>query len=152
MTWNYWPNTFCATSVPERDVNRLALQQMQFGECVEDCHKYDWIIFTSPNGVEAFFEMFHKIYHDARAVEVISHCRRKTSYKVRPWSRGQRPELDRKWELNRFLQKWLGFCVKQGHLFLRATTLSLDGPQMFTSLDSDDNASRTWRWDKDSPL
>jgi uroporphyrinogen-III synthase len=27
---------------------------------------YDWIVFTSPNGVDAFFKAFFEIYHDAR--------------------------------------------------------------------------------------
>ncbi len=64
-----------------------------------------------------------RIYHDARAVEVLSHCRRRASRQTRPWRRGHMPELDRKWELNRFLQKWLGFCMRQGHLFLRCTSV-----------------------------
>ena len=38
----------------------------EFGELVQDAHGYDWIIFTSPNGVDAFFEMFFKLYDDAR--------------------------------------------------------------------------------------
>lgn len=41
---------------------------MQFGECVEDAHKYEWLIFTSPNGVTAFFDLFYKIYRDARSL------------------------------------------------------------------------------------
>lgn len=39
-----------------------------FGALVEDCHNYDWLIFTSPNGVERFFEMFYRLYKDARAI------------------------------------------------------------------------------------
>ena len=39
-----------------------------FGELVQDAHQYDWIIFTSPNGVNAFFEMFFKLYDDAREI------------------------------------------------------------------------------------
>jgi uroporphyrinogen III methyltransferase / synthase len=39
-----------------------------FGAMVQDSHTYDWIVFTSPNGVEAFFEMFYKIYKDAREI------------------------------------------------------------------------------------
>ena len=38
----------------------------EFGELVQDAHTYDWILFTSPNGVDAFFEMFFKLYDDAR--------------------------------------------------------------------------------------
>jgi uroporphyrinogen III methyltransferase/synthase len=39
-----------------------------FGELVQDCHTYDWIIFTSPNGVERFFEMFYRLFKDARSI------------------------------------------------------------------------------------
>ncbi|WP_395732824.1 uroporphyrinogen-III C-methyltransferase [Prosthecobacter sp.] len=42
--------------------------QLSFGELVQDCHTYDWIIFTSPNGVDAFFTMFDKLYNDARSI------------------------------------------------------------------------------------
>lgn len=41
---------------------------MDFGELVRDAHTYDWLVFTSPNGVEAFFELFYKIYKDAREI------------------------------------------------------------------------------------
>lgn len=40
----------------------------EFGELVQDVHQYDWLVFTSPNGVSAFFEMFFKIYEDARSM------------------------------------------------------------------------------------
>ena len=40
----------------------------EFGELVQDAHIYDWIVFTSPNGVDAFFEMFFKLYDDAREI------------------------------------------------------------------------------------
>jgi uroporphyrinogen III methyltransferase/synthase len=39
-----------------------------FAELVQDAHGYDWIVFTSPNGVGAFFEMFYKLYDDARDI------------------------------------------------------------------------------------
>jgi uroporphyrinogen III methyltransferase / synthase len=37
-----------------------------FYELVADSHIYDWIVFTSPNGVDAFFQAFFEIYHDVR--------------------------------------------------------------------------------------
>ena len=40
----------------------------EFAELVQDAHAYDWIVFTSPNGVEAFFEIFFKLYDDAREI------------------------------------------------------------------------------------
>ncbi len=41
---------------------------LEFGRMVQDAHAYDWIVFSSPNGVEAFFDMFYKIYSDAREI------------------------------------------------------------------------------------
>jgi uroporphyrinogen III methyltransferase/synthase len=40
----------------------------EFYELVADSHIYDWIIFTSPNGVDAFFKAFFEIYRDARDI------------------------------------------------------------------------------------
>ena len=40
----------------------------EFGELVQDAHTYEWIAFTSANGVDAFFEMFYKLYDDAREI------------------------------------------------------------------------------------
>jgi uroporphyrinogen III methyltransferase/synthase len=39
-----------------------------FAELVRDAHAYDWIVFTSPNGVTAFFDLFYKLYDDAREI------------------------------------------------------------------------------------
>ena len=39
-----------------------------FAELVQDAHAYDWIVFTSPNGVSAFFDLFYKLYDDAREI------------------------------------------------------------------------------------
>lgn len=47
----------------EEPMNRMA-----FGELVQDVHTYDWLVFTSPNGVDAFFKMFYKLYSDARSI------------------------------------------------------------------------------------
>ncbi|PYJ15579.1 MAG: uroporphyrinogen-III C-methyltransferase [Verrucomicrobia bacterium] len=39
-----------------------------FAQLVQDAHVYDWIVFTSANGVEAFFDVFFKLYDDAREI------------------------------------------------------------------------------------
>ena len=41
---------------------------MDFGELVRDAFQYDWLIFTSANGVDAFFDMFYRLYVDARSI------------------------------------------------------------------------------------
>ena len=58
------------------------------------------------------------IYHDVRAVELLSHYRRRRSRAVYPGQRGRMPEVERRWSTNRFVGKWLKFCLNQGHLFL----------------------------------
>jgi uroporphyrinogen III methyltransferase/synthase len=40
----------------------------EFAELVQDAHGYNWIVFTSSNGVDAFFEIFYKLYDDAREI------------------------------------------------------------------------------------
>ncbi|MBM3856472.1 MAG: uroporphyrinogen-III C-methyltransferase [Verrucomicrobia bacterium] len=37
-----------------------------FVEALAQAHHYDWIVFTSPNGVAHFFEAFYKLHRDAR--------------------------------------------------------------------------------------
>ena len=43
-----------------------APNKREFYELVLDAHTYDWLVFTSPNGVDAFFAAFFEIYQDAR--------------------------------------------------------------------------------------
>ncbi len=43
-----------------------APDKREFYETVAYSHGYDWIVFTSPNGVDAFFKAFFEMYHDAR--------------------------------------------------------------------------------------
>ncbi len=40
----------------------------EFARMVIDAHTYEWLIFTSPNAVEFFFEIFYKIRSDAREI------------------------------------------------------------------------------------
>lgn len=40
----------------------------EFARMVVDAHTYEWLIFTSPNAVEYFFEAFYKIRSDAREI------------------------------------------------------------------------------------
>ena len=66
-----------------------------------------------------------RIYHDVRAVELLFHSSRRAR-RMSPWRRGRRPEIERKWQMNRCLQKLLGFCHRQGHLFLNQEELRVD--------------------------
>lgn len=62
---------------------------------------------------EVLFEpdLHLKVYHDARVVEVQQlHSRRRGSLYLADL-------LEQKWMMNRFLYKWLGYCLYQGHYF-----------------------------------
>jgi len=39
-----------------------------FAERVTHAHEYDWLVFSSPNGVERFFDAFFATYEDARSL------------------------------------------------------------------------------------
>lgn len=54
-----------------------------------------------------------RIYHDARQAEVMAAA-------LRTWpgfQAGRNTELAMRWRVNRFLYKWLNFCLHQGHRF-----------------------------------
>lgn len=59
-----------------------------------------------------------RVYHDARVAEILSHSRRQPMYMPQCRRHIKPSELDIKWELNRFLGRWLRYCGRQGHLFL----------------------------------
>ena len=40
----------------------------EFAELVQDAHSYDWIVFSTSSGVAAFFDLFYKLYDDAREI------------------------------------------------------------------------------------
>lgn len=55
-----------------------------------------------------------RVYHDAGLVEVLSGHLKHGKQKFDHLPADAKRE---KWKLNRFLYKWLGFCLHQGHLF-----------------------------------
>ena len=42
--------------------------RIEFVSMVAEVHTYDWLIFSSPNGVEQFFDAFFKAFEDARSL------------------------------------------------------------------------------------
>ncbi|MEE8343610.1 MAG: DUF1249 domain-containing protein [Gammaproteobacteria bacterium] len=66
-----------------------------------------------------------RIYHDAQLAEVIS-CGRRKGRRAAEYDRmrHQYPLL-RKWEINRFLQKWLGYLLHQRHSFTPESVIQL---------------------------
>lgn len=65
-----------------------------------------------------------RIYYDARQAEVLSCSCRGVSERMRPQRTGSRSELVGRWVANRFLYKWLYYCLRQGHAFPPETSVS----------------------------
>ena len=56
-----------------------------------------------------------RVYHDARLAEVLSaHLR---NWPIETCSTNPKAQLLSRWHINRFLYKWLNFCLRQGHRF-----------------------------------
>jgi uncharacterized protein YqiB (DUF1249 family) len=58
-----------------------------------------------------------RLYRDAQVGEVISCGRRRGLRHARYNRMRNNYTLAEKWHMNRFLQKWLGYCLMQGHRF-----------------------------------
>jgi len=58
-----------------------------------------------------------RMYHDAQLAEVLSHSRRHGRANAECTPFHARYALEAKWHMNRFLHKWLGYCLHQGHAF-----------------------------------
>jgi uroporphyrinogen III methyltransferase/synthase len=43
-------------------------ERQDLADCLLELNAYDWIVFTSPNGVKAFFEYFFKAFDDMRDI------------------------------------------------------------------------------------
>lgn len=58
-----------------------------------------------------------RVYHDARTAEVLYERSLERFARQRPGSRPEPGTLAWKWELNRFLNRWLRYCLGEGHRF-----------------------------------
>jgi len=87
---------------------------------VLDRHRYTTSVglthyFHAGSGGEVLPNLRVRIYHDARVAEVMPDS---DLAAFAPWRRGHRPEvgtLGWRWEVNRFLNRWLRYCLGEGH-------------------------------------
>ncbi len=78
-------------------------------------------IFQDSEGNFPAPDMTVRLYHDAQVGEVIS-CGRRRGVRHASYNRMFNTyTLTEKWRMNRFLQKWLGYCLMQGHRFTEET-------------------------------
>ena len=78
-------------------------------------------------------DMQVRLYHDAQVGEVIS-CGRRRGVRHASYNRlFNRYTLEEKWRMNRFLQKWLGYCLMQGHRFIPGRVVLPDDADLQTT-------------------
>lgn len=74
-------------------------------------------LFTDAQGTFPAPDVLVRMYHDAQVAEVLTRGRRRGVRGAEYDRSRERYSLARKWEVNRFLHKWLGYCLRQGHAF-----------------------------------
>ncbi len=114
---------FVSRVVGALDLHLTVLERFKYTTTIQLTYQ-----FPSEDGPLLEPDVAIRLYHDARLAEVVSAVRRHRSrtshhcHQRRRWA----SELEHKWEQSRFLQKWLGYCLRQGHLFLSYNASSLE--------------------------
>lgn len=73
--------------------------------------------FTDADGEFPAPDLVVRMYHDAQVAEVISRGRRRACRDAEYDRFHHQYCIQTKWQVNRFLHKWLGYCLRQGHAF-----------------------------------
>lgn len=69
-------------------------------------------VFDDASGERREPDLYVRVHHDARTAEAMNVSLPRGRYRFE----AQRT-LRRSWERNRFLHKWLGYCLRRGHHF-----------------------------------
>ncbi|PSQ91050.1 MAG: DUF1249 domain-containing protein [Proteobacteria bacterium SW_6_67_9] len=69
-------------------------------------------VFDERDGTRREPDLFVRVHHDARTAEAMDVHMPRGRYRF-----DARRTLHRSWERNRFLHKWLGYCLRRGHHF-----------------------------------
>jgi len=92
--------------------------------------------FNDSEGVFCAPDMKVRMYHDAQVGEVIT-CGRRRGVRHAKYNRMRNNySLEEKWHMNRFLQKWLGYCLMQGHRFIPGRILRPEVDTLHVAQDS----------------
>ncbi len=111
-------------SLPDHDVS-CAAGALDLHLSVVERNKYTTTLyltyqFDDKAGVVAAPDVVVRMYHDAQLAEVISRGRRRGRDNAEYDRLHNNYPLETKWKVNRFLHKWLGYCLHHGHRFAQA--------------------------------
>ena len=73
--------------------------------------------FTDSGGSFPAPDIVVRMYHDAQLAEVISRGGRQSRHHAEYDRLRNQYSIEVKWQVNRFLHKWLGYCLHHGHAF-----------------------------------
>ena len=90
-------------------------------------------LFQDGNGENPAPDLVVRLYHDAQVAEVISRGGRRGRHKAEYDRFHHNYTIDTKWRANRFLQKWLGYCIRHGHTFSPAREQLAEALQVLDS-------------------
>ena len=80
-------------------------------------------------------DMQVRLYHDAQVGEVLF-CGRRRGVRHADYNRMRNNySLEEKWRMNRFLQKWLGYSLMQGHRFIPGKFILADTEKTIQSVE-----------------
>ena len=106
------PDTVISNALGVLDLHLRILERCKFTTTLNLTYH-----FQDNEGMFPAPDMRVRIYHDARVGEVIA-CGRRRGLRHAEYNRMHNNyTIDEKWRMNRFLQKWLGYCLIQGHRF-----------------------------------
>lgn len=92
--------------------------------------------FDDEHGIFLAPDIRVRIYHDAQVGEVMS-CGHLRSVRETGYNKNSNDvPLNRRWHINRFLYKWLGYCLMQGHSFAPGCTTEPAADSEVTATDS----------------
>jgi uncharacterized protein YqiB (DUF1249 family) len=106
------PETVISNAAGALDLHLRILERCKFTTTLNLTYH-----FQDSQGMFPAPDMRVRIYHDARVGEVIA-CGRRRGLRHAEYNRmHNKYTIAEKWRMNRFLQKWLGYCLIQGHRF-----------------------------------
>ena len=96
------------------DLYLQVLEQTRYTSTIALTHYF----VDSQQGLLAYPDLRLRIYYDALQAEVIGQSFRFENSDLPTCGNPAHSSLQIRWRVNRFLFKWLSFCVQQGHSFV----------------------------------
>lgn len=94
------------------DLHLYILERCPYTSTLRLTHRFD-----GDDEAQLCPDMVVRVYHDARTAEVLPSAE---LARFRLWKGGLVPDprsLEWRWEVNRFLNRWLRYCLGEGHSF-----------------------------------